>query len=505
MALLLAIDIGTSSAKAVLFDSDSAQLVAVASEEYPLSQPVPDHAEQNPSDWWLSTVSVVGQCVVQADGREIDAIGLTGQMHGFVPLGSRYEVLHPAIIWADSRSGQEAQQMIDQIGAEKYAAIAGTLPAAGFMGSTLMWLRQHDRHLLDRTSVVLFPKDFVRMKLTGEIATDVSDAAASGLFDVTQAVWSDTILDALNLKRSIFPRVLESAQIAGKLTSQAADALGLKPGIPVIAGCADQPAQALANGLITPGMASVTTGSGGQVCVPLYLTAGQPVPTDPRLHVFNHAVPEKHYILGAILAAGLSLRWLRNTLGMQSDPDAYPTLSAEAGRIAPGAEGLIFLPYLMGERTPHMDAMARGGFIGLRYHHGRGHLARAVMEGVAFALRQTLEISLKLGGITVEHLLVAGGGVEKSTVWRQIQTDVFGLPTRKNLLKEQTCIGAALLAGIGTGVYASYEAAAATVIQQDTPVEPDLQRHQQYNALYQQFLELYPRLRADFHQLSAFS
>jgi xylulokinase len=502
MALLLAIDIGTSSAKAVLFDPDTAQIIASADEEYPLSQPTPDRAEQNPADWWLATVSVVGQCLLQSERRDVSAVGLAGQMHGFVPLGAHHEVLHPAIIWADSRSAVEARDMVEKIGDKNYAAIAGTLPAAGFMGPTLLWLMRHQRDLFDRTKVALLPKDFVRMKLTGEVATDISDAAATGVFDVSKGTWSETILDALYFKASIFPKVLESAEVAGRLTTQAAEALGLSPGIPVVAGCADQPAQALANGLISQGMASITTGTGGQVCVPLQLERGQPVPTDPRLHVFNHAVPKRHYILGAILAAGLSLRWLRNLLGMQSTPDAYPTLSAEASSVQPGAEGLIFLPYLLGERTPHMDSLARGGFIGLRYYHGRGHLARAVMEGVTFALRQTLDISLQVGGITLKDLIIAGGGAE-SSVWRQIQTDVFGLTTKKTLLKEQTCIGAALLAGIATGTYSDYEEASAAVMQHDSPVEPDNHRHEQYNALYQQFIELYPRLKADFHSLSA--
>jgi xylulokinase len=504
MALLLSIDIGTSSAKAVLFDSDSAKILAIAGEEYPLHQPTPDRTEQNPADWWLSTISVVEKCVREAGRRDINAIGLTGQMHGFVPLGAHGEVLHPAIIWADSRSALETEEMIASIGAETYASIAGTLPAAGFMGPTLMWLMKHQRDLLDRTRTVLLPKDFVRSKLTGELATDKSDAAATGLFDVTGGTWSETIINALKLNPSIFPKVLDSAQIAGKLTSQAAEALGLKAGIPVVAGCADQPAQALANGLISSGIASLTIGTGGQVCVPIHLIAGQRVPADPRLHVFNHAVPENHYILGAILSAGLSLRWLRNLLGMQSDPQAYPTLSAEADRIQPGASGLIFLPYLMGERTPHMDALARGGFIGMRYYHQRGHLARAVMEGVAFAMRQTLDIAIELGGIEISELIIAGGGAE-SSVWRQIHTDVIGLPTRKTLLKEQTCIGAALLAGIGIGAYSTYEQASQAVVERDEPFEPDIKRHEQYNHLYEAFRDLYPRLRDDFHNLAAFS
>ncbi|HEX2621030.1 MAG TPA: FGGY family carbohydrate kinase, partial [Phototrophicaceae bacterium] len=294
MALLLAIDIGTSSAKAVLFDPDAGKILAIAGEEYPLHQPTAERAEQNPADWWLSTLSVVGECLEKSGRRDIAAIGLTGQMHGTVLLDAKQNVLHPAIIWADSRSTASSQWMIDKLGADKYTSIAGTLPAVGFMGSTLVWLEQNQPDLMDRTRHVLLPKDYVRLKLTGEIATDISDASATGLFDITQRTWSKTILNAVLLRESILPTVLESTAIAGRLTPNAADALGLTAGIPVIAGCADQPAQAIASGLIAPGLASVTTGTGGQVCVPIKLEEGQPIPTDPRLHVFNHATRDMY-------------------------------------------------------------------------------------------------------------------------------------------------------------------------------------------------------------------
>src|SRR5262245_40224234 len=241
------------------------------------------------------------------------------------------------------------------------------------------------------------PKDYVRLRLTGvtgsEIATDVSDAAGTGMFHVTRRLWSNEIIDAAGLPEELMPPVLEAIAEAGHLSKEAAEAMGLPEGILVVTGSADQPAQALGNGLISPGRASVTTGSGGQVFTPLMSTAGHRVPTDPRLHVFNHAVPGMWYILGATLSAGLSLRWFRNLLGMERDADAYPTLSAEAAEVPVGSDGLIFLPYLSGERTPHMDPLARGTFVGLSYHHQRGHLARAIMEGVAFSLREALEIS----------------------------------------------------------------------------------------------------------------
>jgi xylulokinase len=502
MALLLAIDIGTSSAKSLLFETDTASVLASASQEYPLHQPAPGHAEQDPDDWWRAAVHSAREAMAAANRRDVSAIGLTGQMHGGVLLDESARPVAPAIIWADSRSAAECQSLVRAVGDERYVRLTGTLPAPGFLVATLLWLKDNRRDLLDRASQVVLPKDYVRLMLTGEIATDVSDAASTGVFDISAQEWADDILEAVRLPRGLFPRVHHSAAIAGTLTPQAASALGLRPGTPVVAGCADQPAQALANGLIRPGAASVTTGTGGQVFVPVAARErGARVPTDPRVHVFNHAAPDMLYVLGAILSAGLSLRWLRNTLGLPSTPDAYALLSAEAARVPPGADGLLFMPYLIGERTPYMDAYARGGFIGLGYQHTRGHLARAVMEGVAFALRQALEISLDLSVEPVTRVIASGGGAE-SPVWRQIQADVFGLPLSKTLLAEQTGIGAALLAGTGAGIYADLAEASAATARFGDPVEPDDARYARYNALYEQFCDLYPRLKRDFHRLA---
>jgi xylulokinase len=276
--------------------------------------------------------------------------------------------------------------------------------------------------------------------------------------------------------------------------------MGLPAGVTVIMGSADQPAQAVANGLIAPGIASVTVGSGGQVLVPLLPAADGKLRTDARLHVFNHAVPNLFYVLGATLSAGLSLRWLRDLMGMTHDPQAYPTFSRESSIVPPGAQGLLFLPYLTGERTPLMDARARGAFIGLTAAHGRGHLVRAIMEGVAFSMRQALEISLSLGG-QAERIIGAGGAME-SDVWRPIMTDVIGLPLQKPLLSEQAGVGAALIAGVGAGVYSSFDDAKARVTRYSAPTQPDAARHAFYNERYTQFVALYPTLRDDMHRLS---
>jgi xylulokinase len=501
MSYLLGIDIGTSSAKAILFDPDRVAVVAVANHEYAIHKPAPDRAEQNPDDWWHATFDVIRRVLSQVKSSEVAAIGLSGQMHGGVFLGKDAQPLCPAIIWADQRSTDASLTLIESLGEGRYAAIAGTLPAVGFLASTLVWIKQHNPALLERINQFVLPKDYVRLRMTGEIATDISDAASTALFDIRKRDWSSEILNAAGLPTSICPRLYASSSVAGFLTRQAAEALGLRTGLPVVAGCADQPAQAIGSGLIAPGKASVTTGTGGQVFTPVHARFDQ-VKTDPRLHVFNHAVPDTWYILGAILAAGLSLRWLRNLTGLEGQGDAYSILSAEASSVSLGADGLIFLPYLSGERTPHMDALARGSFIGLSYHHRRGHLARAVMEGVAFALRQTLEISLALGG-TVERIIVAGGGAE-SGIWRQIQADVLGLPLQKTLLTEQAGVGAALVAGVGTGVYKNFNEACSNTVRYDSLTEPNANNHARYNELYNKYLELYPRLRDDFHWLAHF-
>jgi xylulokinase len=495
MTLLLGIDIGTSSAKAVLFDVDTASIVATAGREYPIHRPAPDRAEQNPEDWWSAAIDVTRRALAAAGRADIAAISLCGQMHGGALLDGAGMPLGDAIIWADQRSAAQVSALVAPLGAERFTAIAGTMPAVGFLGATLLWLKQHHPERLDQARAVLFPKDYVRYRLTGEIATDVSDAAASALFDVRAGAWSSAIIDGAGLPASIFPAPLASTAQAGSLTRAAADALGLSVGIPVIAGCADQPAQAVANGLIAPGRASVTVGSGGQVCNPI-ASADQ---TDPRLHVFNHAAPNMWYVLGATLSAGLSLRWLRGITGLSGD-DAYITFSTEAAAVPAGANGLIFLPHLAGERTPHMDAHARGAFIGLSAYHTRGHLARAVMEGVAFSLRAALQISLDLGGAA--DMIIAAGGAMESAVWRGIVADVLGLPLRRTLLTETTGVGAALLAGVGAGVYPDLATASARTARYDDVTLPDAARAAFYNDLYGQYLGLYPKLQSDFHRLA---
>jgi xylulokinase len=500
---LLGIDLGTSSLKAVVIREDG-QLLGVGTQEYPILTPQPAWAEQEPEAWWRAAVLSVREALkraAQAAGEPITigGIGLSGQMHGFALVGADHQPVGPAIIWPDQRSVEEVGEITTLIGSERLARIAGTAPATGFLGPTLRWLCKHDPARLDRAQACLMPKDYVRLRLTGNIATDASDASATAIFDIGQRRWSDEIIKALELPARLLPPVLESNEVAGQLTPSAAEALGLRPGIPVVTGCADQAAQAVGNGLIDPGTGSVTIGTGGQLFAPLTAPAADP---QLRLHTFCHAPAGRWYALGAILSAGLSLRWLRDTLGLRETPDAYGQLSALAAQVPPGADGLLFLPYLVGERAPLMDPRARGCFVGLTLRHERGHLARAIMEGVALAMRQVLNIMLELN--PVETLLASGNGLVLSPVWRQIVTDVFASPLRLAKAGERAGVGAALIAGIGAGLFRDYAdlrpitgQAAATDLS-----EPDAERAAFYLEQYKRFVQVYPLLKPILHDLS---
>lgn len=495
---LLGLDIGTSSVKTLVLAAETGATLASVTQEYPVSQPQPGYAEQNPADWWQAAVETTRGAIQRAgiasDG--IAGIGLSGQMHGAVCLGKNRQPVRPAIIWADTRSKPQVDDLLARIDPPTMAQYAPGPPAAGFMGPTLMWLAQNEPETLAQTDVVLLPKDMIRLQLTGEIGTDPSDAAATWLFDVQSARWSDRLVDWCGLETRYLPPVAESAEVVGTVTPQAADALGIPAGTPVIAGCADQCAQALGYGLYQSGTALVTIGTGGQVFMPL----GQPhIDSQMRYYVFNHALPGRWYAAAATLAAGLSLRWLRDTLGLKDHPDAYAHLSALASETPPGADGLVFLPHLAGERTPHMDPLASGLFLGLRLHHHAGHLARAVMEGVTFTLRECL--SLVADDVPVK--IIASGGATASPLWRQIQADVYGHPLLVASGQNHACVGAALLAGVGCGVYDSMDEAAALLPAPTEVVEPDAANIAFYAKRRGIYNDLYQRLRDDMHWLAA--
>ncbi|MER2598501.1 MAG: xylulokinase [Caldilineales bacterium] len=488
MSHLLALDLGTSSVKAVVINQD-AHCLAAAAQEYPLLAAQPGWAEQEPEQWWQAAVQAAGTALAQAGHPAIAAIGLSGQMHGTVLVDAAGRALGRAITWADQRSAAQSAQFNERIGAARLAAIAGTAPAAGFLGPTLLWLQHHDPARLAAAHTCLLPKDYLRLRLTGEPATEATDASATALFDVRRRTWSLEIVQALELPAHLLPRLIEPSEVAGTLRPAAAAALGLPAGIPVAAGCADQAAQALGNGLMQPGQGSVTIGSGGQVFLPLAVPRGDPL---GRLHTFCHAPADRWYLLGAMLTAGLSLRWLRDLLGWQGAPDAYQRLAMLAAATPPGADGLLFLPYLAGERSPLMDPQARGAFVGLTLQHGPGHLARAIMEGVAFALRQILAVMGEMQPLP-QQLLAVGNGLA-APVWRQITADVLGCPLLLPAGREQAGVGAGLLAGIAAGLYADYTAAQQILPPPNEATWPQPGLVALYADHYARFCTLYPAL-----------
>jgi xylulokinase len=498
---LLGIDIGTSSVKALVLDAETRRPLSSAQQEYPLHQPQPGCAEQNPDDWWRATVYTVRNAVADAeiDTSAIRGIGFSGQMHGCVCLDRHAWPMRPAIIWADTRSTTQCDQLRRRTEDSEIARHAAGPPAAGFMATTLMWLSQHEPETIANTHAVILPKDYIRLCMTGEIATDVSDAAGTWLFDITAGRWSNWLLDLCVLEPRYLPRILHSSDVAGTLLSSAAEELGLPPGIPVVAGCADQPAVCLAYGLYNPGTVLTAIGTGGQVVHPL----ARPL-TDPalRFHTMNHAVPQRWYALAAILSAGLSLRWLRDLLGLKSRPDAYEYLSALAADVSPGAEGLLFLPYLAGERTPHMDPQASGAFIGLRLHHHAGHLARAVMEGVALAMSECLSLITSLAANEKPLRVIVSGGASRSPVWRKIQADIYNCPLLIAPGDNHACIGASLLAGIGSGLYSSIDDACAQLPRPTLEVWPDSANAEFYLQRSEIYRQLYSQLKDSMHRLS---
>lgn len=496
MPLLMGIDLGTSSVKTALIDADSRKVVAVASQEYPVHHPKTGYAEQLPQEWWNATIKTVRQVHQSIPHAEISAIGLSGQMHGFVCIGRDAQIVRPAIIWADTRSSQQVQDLNQQIQSkpQDFLDICG-LPSAGFMAVTLMWLARHEPETLGQTHKVILPKDYLRYQLTGTLGTDPSDAAATWLFDVKSSTWSDKLLQVCHIDPALMPSISPSSEVVGQLTQSAAEELGLYAGIPVVAGSADLPAQALGYGLIDAGQALVTVGTGGQVFVP----QSQPqLDPEHRYYVFNHNVPDRWYAQAAILSAGLSLRWLRDTLGMRDSPDAFAYLSSLAADVPIGADGLLFLPYLAGERTPHMNPLASGMFLGLRLHHTPGHLARAVMEGVAFALKSCLDLIASSA-----QTVILSGGATHSPIWRQILADVLAVPLAVADSAPHASIGAALLAGTGAGLYPSIQAAITPLPAPTDLIEAKPGNVEFYQARYAQYQRLYPLLKDEMELLES--
>ena len=505
MAYLLGIDVGTSGTKTLLID-ESGKVIASATDTYPLSTPKPLWAEQEPEDWWKATVSTIRTVLRESgvDPGEIKGIGLSGQMHGAVFLDERNQVLRPSILWCDQRTGAECEWITETIGKDKVVELTSNPVLTGFTAGKIVWLRDNEPGIYAKTRKVLLPKDYIRFRLTGEFATEVSDASGTSLFNVTKRQWADEMLDGAGIPRAWMPKAYESPEISGRITEDTAGLTGLKAGTPVVGGGGDQAAGAVGTGVVETGIISSTVGTSGVV----FAFADKPV-VDPglRVHTFCHAVPGKWHVMGVMLSAGGSLRWYRDTFADAESAeararrmDAYDILSAQAATVEPGCEGLIFLPYLTGERTPYPDPNARGAFFGITLRHGKPHFARAVFEGVAYGLRDSFEILNEMQ-VPIEQVRASGGGA-KSEVWRQIQADVTGREHVLINVDEGPAFGVALLAGVGTGVYPSVEKACRDTIKVISATKPDSTRKAEYDRYYAIYRALYPALKEQYRRVS---
>lgn len=507
MSFLMGIDVGTTGTRAVIIRPDGHVMGAATAPHQPMRMERPGWAEQDPEDWWQAAVLAVRSVLDQTalKGSEIAGVGLSGQMHGVVLLSGTRAVLRPALLWCDQRSQPQCDWITSKIGADRLVRLTLNPALTGFSAPKLLWVREHEPGIYDRAAHFLLPKDYVRLRLTGEFATDVSDASGTLLFDVAKRAWSKEVLSALGLDKSILPRAYESIAVTGRLTAETAILTGLKAGTPVTAGAGDQAASAVGNGVVLPGLTSATLGSSGVI----FAYTDQPK-LDPRgrIHTFCHAVPGKWHVMGVTQGAGLSLRWFRDELGAAEawyaarvGADPYELILREAEQAPPGSGGLLFLPYLMGERTPHLDPQARGMWFGLTAAHSRAHLIRSILEGVAFSLRDSLEIFEELK-IPVREIRASGGG-SRSFLWRQIQADVYGRELVSLREAEGSAFGAALLAGVSSGAYGSVEEAAAATIQLREQVLPCAAQVRLYDRQYQVYRRVYPAVRQLAHELAA--
>lgn len=495
-AYLLGVDLGTSSVKAVVVARDGS-VVGSGTAEYPILHPQPGFAEQDPEAWWQAAGAAVRAAMAAAHSPAIAAIGLSGQMHGAVLLDRHDRPLANAVIWPDQRSSAEVQEITRKVGAELLYSIAGSPVSTGFQAATVRWFQTHAPELWRQVRSVLLPKDYLRWRMTGVKATDPSDGAGALLLDEAERDWSAVLLEALDIPAEILPPVQPAQNVAGMLSSAAAAAWGLPHGIPVVTGAADTACSLLGAGAVTPNDLLLTLSTGGQLAQP---SAAVNTDRRGRIHTFCSALEPDNgqagwYQMGATLNAGMALRWLRDDVLGWRYPDAYDVMNAAAADTPPGADGLLFLPYLVGERTPHMDPAARSVFFGLTLQHGQGHLVRAVQEGVAFACYDAYQVLQELGSAATQ-IVLAGGGA-RSPLWTQIIADVFGQPVRPLLVPDQSAVGATILAGAGVGWFTAAGAAAAWVKLGD-PVAPDADRHAFYRERFAAFQALYQRNKGQF-------
>jgi len=494
MSHVLGIDASTTAVKAILLD-ESGAVRGIGSSAYELSVPRPLWSEQDPHLWWDGTIAAIRAVLADTGvaGDDVVAVGLTGQMHGAVLLDGADEVIRPAILWNDQRTGAECDLIREVLGPERLVAITGNDALTGFTAPKLVWVRDHEPEAWRRVAHVLLPKDYVRLRLTGEHAMDKADGSGTMLFDLAARDWSGEVLAALRIDPAWMPPTFEGPEVTGTLTAEAAAATGLRAGTPVVAGGGDQAANAVGVGAVEPGVVALSLGTSGVV----FATTDRPLfEARGRVHAFCHAVPGRWHMMSVMLSAAGSLRWFRDALAPGT---AYDDLAALAAEVPAGSEGLLFLPYLTGERSPHPDPLARGAFVGLTLAHDRRHLTRAVLEGVAFGLRDGLDLMIE-AGMPEPSVIRASGGGTSSPLWRQILADVLGAEIATVDTAEGAAYGAGLLAAVGAGWFPTVEAAAGRLVTA-TPTAapgPDEPRYVEAHAVYR---ELYPALAPIFRRL----
>lgn len=492
MPVLLGLDVGTSGVRALAVSADDGEVVAQATATYPVLTPRAGWTEQDPAAWGEASCQVLA-AVASRVADDIAGLGLAGQMHGSVFLDSSDRVIRPALLWNDQRTARQAEAIARTLGPERLVRATGNPALTGFQAPKVLWLRDVEPEHYARVASLLLPKDYVRLLLTGDRATDLSDASGTLLLDPGARAWSDAVLDALEIPRAWLPTLHEGTEATGTLRDDVAAELGLPAGLPVAAGGGDNAAAAVGVGVAVPGRLSASIGTSGVIFAP---TDGFAPDPSGRVHAFCHALPGAYHLMAVTLSAGGSLDWWRR----QHPEASFDELVAEADRVGPGADGLVFLPYLTGERTPHLDPRARGAFIGLTVRHDRGAMTRAVMEGVVLALRDGLEIIRGLGAHG-DDLRAVGGGARSST-WRRLLADVFGLDVRRTVVDEGPAYGAALLAGVAAGVYADAADAMSRVRLREAVTQPDPARVAFYDELHQLFASLYGPLREPMHRLA---
>lgn len=491
---LLGIDVGTGGTRAVLIDRAGKVVASRTADHVPFATPETGWAEQDPHDWWRATCEAVRQVLANSatPAADVAAVGFSGQMHGAVLLDAAGNVLRPALIWCDQRSAPEADELTAELDADKIIGWTCNPALPNFTLTKLLWVRKHEPHLFERFRTMLLPKDYVRFRLTGERGMDMADASGTLLLDVSNRRWSAEMAKAAGIDPSTLPPLFESPVVCASISKAGAEATGLLERTPVVAGAGDQAAGAVGLGIVRAGAVHATIGTSGVV----FAATDRPA-LDPkgRLHTFCHAIPGRWHVMGVTQAAGLSLRWFRDNFGVlpDDDRDPYDRLTDEAGDAPPGCDGVLWAPYLMGERTPHLDPQARAALVGLAASHGRGHVVRAILEGVAFSLRDSFSIFAEMN-LPVSQIRLGGGGA-RSPLWRQIQADVYGHPVQVLEAEEGAAYGAALLAGVGAGTWSSVDEACEQSVRVAREVAPHKVNIPIMNKQYEAYQRLYPALR----------